>query len=610
MSTPEESMFEQVQEAISRGEKARARDLLTRLLRMNPNSSEYWLWMSSVVESIKERTYCLKEVLRLDPQNQVARKGLILIGAMPVDESLVIPPRFFKRNWENQILGAAEAERIPGLISKRVFVAGGGLLLLIVVTVVALLALRGPATVTVRPTPRVVEPTSTTMPTPSPVVRTATPTFIGPTPLGMLLDVNYTPTPLYVRTEHPRIESFRSGLSAYHRGEWDLVITYMQQVITPEPAAADAYFYIGEAYRFKGEYSKAKEAYQQSQEAGQNFAPAYFGQALIMMRNPDAWQEAEILLRTAVEKDPLYYEAYLQLARIAIQDSRPQDALNELDQARAGMTWEMPVWYLYQAQVNIQMQQPEAALENALKANELDVTLVDVYKVLGEAYQVNGDMAASVASLELYLRYYPEDTEAILWLARAYRADGRNQQAIDLLTQVLKENRRMYPIYLERGWGYLEMGEAAKARDDFASYIGYQPKSLEAHIGLGRAYLDLELYANAWEQFYLGIPYAITDAEKAELYYWRSLALEGKGDLAAAIKDWYEMLKLPSDVIPDEWEEYARQRLAELNKMVPTPVIRTTPTSSVTPTSTRQLGAVTRTPTPTATRTPTPVKTP
>ncbi|HZU87572.1 MAG TPA: tetratricopeptide repeat protein [Anaerolineaceae bacterium] len=610
MSTPEESMYEQVQEAISRGEKARARDLLTRLLRMNSNNPEYWLWMSSVVESVKERTFCLKEVLRVDPQNQVARKGLILIGALPVDESLIIPPQLFKRNWEHQILGASSAEKAPGLFSKNVYLIGGGLLLLVVFTVVLLISLRGPDTVVVRPTPRTAQPTVTYQPTPSPVVRSATPTYMGPTPLWMMLESTYTPTPMYVKTEHPRTESFRSGLSAYNLGDWDKVILYMQQVLTPEPAAADAYFYIGEAYRFKGENQKAREAYEKAQEINPEFAPAYYGQALIVMANPDAWQEAEILLQTAVEKDPLYYEAYLQLARLAIQTERPQEVLEYLQQARAGMTWEIPAWYLYRAQANLKLGQNEDALQDALTAYQLDQTMLETYRVLGQAYQVNGDLAASVEVLTVYLRYYPEDTEGVLWLARAYRAGGQNQEAIDLLTQVLKQNRRLYPIYMERGWIYLAMGEAAKARDDFESYIGYEPQSLDAHFGLGRAYLELKLYANAWEQFYLAIPYAKTDAEKAELYYWRSLALEGKGDLEAAINDWYEMLKLPSEVIPDEWEEYARLRLTELKKKVPTPVILKTLTPTATPTPTRPLGAITRTPTPTATRTRTPVKTP
>ena len=50
-------------------------------------------------------------------------------------------------------------------------------------------------------------PTATNSPTPTdtvpPSLRTPTPTFLGPTPLWMFLDKTYTPTPLYVVTQHP-----------------------------------------------------------------------------------------------------------------------------------------------------------------------------------------------------------------------------------------------------------------------------------------------------------------------------------------------------------------------------------------------------------------------
>ena len=67
MSTPEETMYQQVLVHIQKKENSRARDLLTRLIKINPNNTEYWLWMSAVTETTRERIFCLKEALRLDP---------------------------------------------------------------------------------------------------------------------------------------------------------------------------------------------------------------------------------------------------------------------------------------------------------------------------------------------------------------------------------------------------------------------------------------------------------------------------------------------------------------------------------------------------------------
>ena len=94
----EDVMLQEAVQAIRQGQRARARDLLTRLLRANQRNAEYWLWMSSVVKTPKEQVYCLQSVLRLDPDNQAARRGMVTLGALPPDVSLapVPPPR---RQW-------------------------------------------------------------------------------------------------------------------------------------------------------------------------------------------------------------------------------------------------------------------------------------------------------------------------------------------------------------------------------------------------------------------------------------------------------------------------------------------------------------------------------
>lgn len=76
-------MFQEALTAIHAGDRLRARDLLTRLLQNVKDNPEYWIWMSTVVDTVKERIYCLKEALRLDPQNAAAKRGLSILGAGP-----------------------------------------------------------------------------------------------------------------------------------------------------------------------------------------------------------------------------------------------------------------------------------------------------------------------------------------------------------------------------------------------------------------------------------------------------------------------------------------------------------------------------------------------
>ncbi|MEA3341190.1 MAG: FHA domain-containing protein [Chloroflexota bacterium] len=58
------------------GRNATARDVLGRVVKDNPRSVPGWLWLAGVVETQRQRRYCLEKVLQLDPQNKAARRAL------------------------------------------------------------------------------------------------------------------------------------------------------------------------------------------------------------------------------------------------------------------------------------------------------------------------------------------------------------------------------------------------------------------------------------------------------------------------------------------------------------------------------------------------------
>ena len=87
----EEEIYNEALGAIQQGDNRRARDLLARLLKVNPEKVDYWVWMSSVVETKRERIYCLNEALKRDPDNATARRGLVILGAMAPDPGSLPP---------------------------------------------------------------------------------------------------------------------------------------------------------------------------------------------------------------------------------------------------------------------------------------------------------------------------------------------------------------------------------------------------------------------------------------------------------------------------------------------------------------------------------------
>src|SRR5512139_2101337 len=103
----QEKMYKAALEAIDQGQTARARDLFTRLLKSDSSKAEYWLWMSTLVDTAQERIYCLESALRVDPDNEAAKRGLIILGARQAGNDVKpVPP--IRRNWEKDIGNVSE----------------------------------------------------------------------------------------------------------------------------------------------------------------------------------------------------------------------------------------------------------------------------------------------------------------------------------------------------------------------------------------------------------------------------------------------------------------------------------------------------------------------
>ncbi len=76
-------MLKEAIQAVHQGQRARARDLLTRLLRADQSNPEYWLWMSSLVDSFKEQVYCLQSALKLESWQSIRKTGAGAVRSDP-----------------------------------------------------------------------------------------------------------------------------------------------------------------------------------------------------------------------------------------------------------------------------------------------------------------------------------------------------------------------------------------------------------------------------------------------------------------------------------------------------------------------------------------------
>lgn len=68
-------------EAIQRGDKTTARSIFRNVLASEPNNIQALLWLAGLADSRAEKDRVLQHVLRIDPDNAVARRGLEVLSA-------------------------------------------------------------------------------------------------------------------------------------------------------------------------------------------------------------------------------------------------------------------------------------------------------------------------------------------------------------------------------------------------------------------------------------------------------------------------------------------------------------------------------------------------
>lgn len=601
-------------ELIRQGKKKQAKEILTRLLKADQQNATYWVWMSVAVENKKERLYALQTALKADPENEAAKRGLVLMGAMPLDTDVQPFPLDKPRLWEEQLIKEDEEKPrgIKGFVGNPIVRLVGILVGVVGIIGFAIFGLSQRNT-TVRRNTNTPGPSPTYTLTPTPLNYTPEPTkeYTGDNPLWMLLDATYTPTPLYVNTPRSvQASDYGYAVDAARRDQdWDALITAMEQIATLEPESADPLYYIGEAYRFKEENNNALHAYNQSLDIDENFAPGYLGRALVL---PYVNANADILddLDTAIKLDPNFPAAYLARARYWLNKEKYEDALNDLETAEQ-LSPNSPDVYLlyadyYQAQDDL-----ADALVSAEKAFDIDITNLNTYLMLGKLYEANQQPEKALDALEVYTNFVDDDVDAFSIMSGAYYQLGEYEKTIEIADDIIDLARRNGKAYYYRGLAELKLDEGEKALDDLDLAHTYLPNDFDASLAYAQAYAAVEKYGSCYLQVERTRPLVETDYQQALIYFWRATCHEGREDFESAFKDWRALLDMPFSAETGYLRAEGRQHLYALYTPTPTPTDGPSPTPTFTrtpaPTGTpTETPDVTETPTPTESKTPTP----
>ncbi|MEN8172974.1 MAG: tetratricopeptide repeat protein [Chloroflexota bacterium] len=550
----ENKNFQKAKDAIKKNKPAEARDLLTRLVRSDKGNPDYWLWLSSVVESRKEKIFCLQTVLRIDPDNQAAIRGLRALGARSPDEEIV-PVAVVQRVWEVEI---EDDETLKGFhkiwansVSRIVIVAGASVIVLgfILNTIFGW----GDSILSPKLTVTPLAWTSTSTPTitNTPNVRTPTSTPSVVQPLWMLLDATYTPRPAYVNTPHPRSEAYRISMNAYVKRDYNTMLTFMEQVVDQSPNSVDGHYYIGEAQRLLGNYEQALIAFEKAISLDGNFSPAYVGRAQIRLINKSANVDDDIM--KALELDPNNAAAYFGLASYWLDQNEPEKTLETLD-GQEYLLGEYPEYYFLRAQALFKLDQLKDALPLALEANRRDMTSLPTYLLIAEIYFELDRITDGFDYLKTYGLYQENDPMYWALLGRAYYERGIDYKTVAAtLEKALDLDDQIAIVYQYRGLAALRDGNGKQAVNDLFLARNLDPQSFSISLSFGLAFWAQERYEEASAQMRASADLAKSDADLAKAYYHVAKLATEIGPVSRAKQYWNYLLDLPEGAVPDAW---------------------------------------------------------
>lgn len=626
MAKETQSMITEAIAAVQAGDKSRARELLTRLVRVEPTNAEYWIWLSAVVKTRQKKIQCLESALQNDPTNRAAMRGLALLGARKPDRSRVKikPVRAAAKR------AAAPAARTP--FYQRIpapYLIGG----IVSVPVIGLLALLAswlyrpigfnpelPA-ILASETPVIMEPTITLTPVPADlrVIRTAIPIEIAGTPIAQLVPQTPTPTVFLGATPDTRYEAHGNAIQAIVEGRFEEAITFADQVIAINPEFPVAHFLRAEALRHLNRPWDAIASYDRAVSLDPDYAAAFLGAGrALLLDNP---KELPSAFQRALEINPMLPDTYLEIARFYANQLNWEFVEDTLQQAiDHGVN--SPLVYIRISEAQYLLGNYPLALIHAIEGSAGDPTNLDGYLALGRAYSALDLFNDAIPPLQTFIAYRPEDHRGWGSLGLAWLEVGDIESAENAFETALTL-REYAPAFYGRGRIRFQRGQFVEALNDFFRVLQFGQEFDDLNLMICRTQFQLQDYQETIKKS----NYIIGTTEdlqiKAEAYAIQAQVLESTDPpwLTDAILYWQWALEI--EQIQPTTRAMAIAHLqnllgdefitpTNLPDMVssPTASVTTEPSSTPEPTSTPLTSTATVTVIPTETVIPTPTALP
>jgi tetratricopeptide (TPR) repeat protein len=588
------SLLEDAIAAARRGERAKAREQLTRVLRYDQKNEEAWLWMSSVVESDRERIFCLNSVLKLNPNNKTAKRGLALLGALPPEMRADLGIEVIGVTVDAPSAGEAKQKRRGGFTIRRNRALENVLIILLAVITFAVIgvivylrviaprfaapvATAAPLAVTDAATELAAPRTPTLAPTPTiPALNITVTPGAALTPLAEILKLQFTPTPTVFAPQFFPEDDYRLGESAFKAGDLDKATDSFQKAATQNPRNYSAHYYLGLIYLQRRDYNRAFTSFGNAVKINTDYAPAYIGRGQAQFGlggNPlSDFDKANQL-------DVKWGEPYIQksIYYMSVRGRDAAGAVSELEKGKRAVPGNVVLQaYLVEAYILAnRLTDARTTLDAAFK---LDATVLDLYRANGRLALANLDYKAAQTALNTYTVYRSDDGVGWMLFGQADLGAGELAAAVTKLSRAIElkpdDPRDAYvalgevnliqgnatlakenftkalslgasaSVRVKIGQAYYRKGEYDNAIKELKSAVEGAPNQFDPNYWLGAAYIGAKNYKDALPPLSAAVTRATTDLQKFDALTQRAIAYNATNDKPKARTDLNEALLL------------------------------------------------------------------
>jgi len=545
MSEEQAIQFLQQGIAAARAKKTdEARRLLQAAIRLDPGNETAWLWLSSVAKDSQERIFYLRQILQINPQNELALKGLQALGVTIGDQpqaaarpAVSVPRPAPERIKTAQralgpIIQTATSREDPysqiEWVHKRRNRAGerAATLFTIAIRVIPVLLIVGllaagayfvstnASAIALAPTwtpsyTPTASPTPTPgyTPTPSPTPRlpyTPSPTIDPDLPRGDLF-AEMTITPAYPRFLEGRVIQEAVMLIDAGRDSAALpTLSALRETLLDTSANPNPFYYEAVALTNLGDTDRAKRVLEEGIERLEslNATPALLHAGLAYVYAAEGnYAASNEEANLALAGDRNLVQPYYTLVRNALAVRDYQEASRILNEAQDFHPADVNLWLL-RGELNLLRDQPAEAQHNARVALHIDPGAEEAYLLQARADIAFGDYGLAVLHLQDYLYFYPGSIRGWTLLGEARTLEGNEDLAIEAYSRAVNTAQitpEQFPALMARAALYSRQHQPERAYTDYTAILDVDAENAAAREGRARAAYQAGRFGEAIE---------------------------------------------------------------------------------------------------------------